>query len=183
MIVLTTICDSPSNYLQQSWQLSTIVLTTIYDSPNNYLHYRRKFKIYLSLCVLKCSILLGFDPTFREKKRRKTKFWEAWPLFGPFYTKSDNARYKNRHLKPRHRISWLESRNLKRTDTIARYKSQNLRPRNRIGRLKNRNLKRTDTIGWYKNRNLKPILSSYTIGRSNRYRKIDQLDLSPTSGH
>ena len=28
-----------------------------------------------------------------------------------------------------------------------------------------------------------PILSADTIGRSNRYRKIDQSDLSPTSGH
>jgi hypothetical protein len=62
------------------------------------------------------------------------------------------AWYKNLNLKPRNRISWLESRNLKRT--IARYKSRNLRPRNRIGGLKNRDLKRTETIGRYKNQNL-----------------------------
>ena len=88
------------------------------------------------------------------------------------------ARYKNRNLKPKNRIGRLKNRNSKRTDTIGRYKNRNLRPRNRIGRLKNRNSKRTDTkIGtWHQ-----PIVSSDTIGRSNRYRKIDQSDLSPTS--
>ncbi len=56
-------------------------------------------------------------------------------------------------------------------------KNRNLKPRNRIGRLKNWNSKRTDTIGRYKNRNL---ASTDCIVRYNR--KIDQSDLSPTSG-
>jgi hypothetical protein len=73
-----------------------------------------------------------------------------------FYLKLADTipQYKNRNLKPRNRIGWLERRNLKQTDTIARYKSRNWRPRNRIDRLKNMNLERTDTIGRYKNRNL-----------------------------
>ncbi len=92
------------------------------------------------------------------------------------------AQYKNRNLKPRNRIGRLKNLNSKRTDTIGRYKNRNLRPRSRIGQLKNRTQNKptqsADTkIGtWHQ-----PIVSSDTIGRSNRYRKIDQSDLSPTS--